>query len=106
MNEEPQANTSTSEPANVDTDTAPISNYFGINDADATQKDKMSSVAQYLRADNKEYDQIDMLRDLKGLLFKLGTPPLGQSQLDMLYNYAKIAGRMAEDNKEIERMMR
>lgn len=98
--------TTTTEPAYQVDETAAIARYFEITDPSGQAKNKMNTIKDYLRGDKKEYDDFDMLRDLKATMFKLGTAPIGTSELDHLYNYAKIQRQIDSLEKERERYLR
>lgn len=71
-------------------DPSPVASYFEIVNPDEKQAAKVKDITEYLRNGRKEYDQIDNIRDLKDLLHKIGTPPLGETIFDMAWQYAKI----------------
>lgn len=95
-----QGNVPAAEPAHVVNDVEPVKNYFKVYDPDPDQQMKLTTLASYLRGDKKEYNEIEMSRDLTNLMFKLGTPPLGASILDHAYNYAKIARQIKDLESE------
>lgn len=90
----------------VDVKTDSIASYFDVDGKDATTQQRLETIAKFLRSDTKEYDDIDMLRDLKHLMFKLGSPRMGTSMLTHAYEYAKIASQIAQSQKELERYER
>ena len=95
-----------SEPSHVDVKTDSLAGYFDVDGTNPKYQDKLKVIGQYLRGDTKEYDDIDMMRDLRNLMFKLGTPSMGTSLLDHAYAYSKIARQVADGQKELERLMR
>lgn len=90
----------------VHDDTAPIANYLGITSPNEASQSKINTIAQYLRGDKKEYTDIDLLTDLRGTMFKLGNPPIGTSQLDFLYNYAKLDNQIIQLQKQKQEFVR
>lgn len=90
----------------VQDDTSSVANYLGISDPSSEAQSKIDAIAKYLRGDKKEYTDIDMLTDLKGTMFKLGNPPIGTSQLDFLYNYAKLDAQIDVLQKQKEEYIR
>lgn len=90
----------------VDVKTDSIAGYFDVDGKDAVNQQQLETIAKFLRSDAKEYDDIDMIRDLKALMFKLGAPRMGTSLLTHAYEYAKIASQIKQSQKELERYMR
>lgn len=84
----------------------PVASYFSIVNPDEKQASKLEAISTYLRGDKKEYDQIDMIRDLKNVLFKLGTPPVGETLFDMVWQYAKINSQISQLEAEKSRFER
>lgn len=83
--------TQSSEPAVVKDDTAPLQRYFGV---DGDSEGKLKTIYETLRSDKPEYNEIDLLTDLRGTIQKLGAPALGESVLDMVYRYSKIQNQI------------
>lgn len=98
--------TSTSNLPTVHDESAPIASYLGISDPSDSAKAKLTTITDYLRNDKKEYSDIDLLTDLKGTMFKLGNPPIGTSQLDFLYNYAKLDSQIMNLQKQKQEFVR
>lgn len=85
-------------------DIAPIASYFRV---DATvEANKLSTIAHFLRGDNRDMDEIDLLAGLRSAMWKLGDPPLGSSELDHAYEYAKLGRQIKEMETERARYER
>lgn len=84
----------------------PVASYFNIVNPDGRESEKLADINKYLRGDKKEYDQIDNLRDLRELLNKLGTPPIGETLFDMAYQYARINSSIRQLENEKSRFER
>ena len=93
----------TSEPAVVKDDTAPLKSYFNIED---DPSGKLKTIYENLRGDKQEYNEIDLLTDLRGTIQKLGAPALGESVLDMVHRYCKIQNQINQLNLEQRELMR
>lgn len=101
MQEDSSTSSSTSELPHVNTDTAFISNYLDYDGvASEKMQAKMNDIYKHLRGDKNEYSEIDGLNDLRHLMFKLGTPPIGTSKLDHLFGYVKIQNRIDDLERE------
>lgn len=94
---------STSEPAVGYDETAPLARYFGVeSDSDG----KLQTILKNLRGDKQEYNEIDLITDLRGLITKLGNPGLGETLLDRVYSYAKIQNQIDSLQQEQQRLVR
>jgi hypothetical protein len=98
--------TTSSEPAHVHDDFAPLRNYFDIHDPSDVTTGRFKDIYEYLRHDKGEYSEFDLIRDVKDLSFKLGTPALGESRLDQMHRFAKLSRQARDIQKEIEGMQR
>ena len=88
----------------VRNENAALQNYFGLEEGDST--DKLDTIREYLRGDNKEYTELQLLSDLRGLVNKLGNAPIGTSQFMHIYTYAKLAKQARSIEQELESMIR
>lgn len=84
----------------------PVAGYFGIGDPDPVQQMKLETISRLLQKEGQEYNEIDMVRDLRNYMFKLGTPPLGGSVLDHAYHFAKIQNQIKGLESEREKFLK
>lgn len=87
-------------------ESAPVANYLNIANPSTEAQAKLDTITKYLRGENKEYSDIDLLTDLRGTMFKLGNPPIGTTQLDFLYNYAKLDAQIEALQSQKKEFMR
>ena len=77
-----------------------LGEYLGIN-APSEQQDKMMD--EMVRVlDGDAHDPIDFLWQLKQLENRIGTPPLGVTRMQHLYNFVKLNAQMSNIRKEME----
>ena len=93
-----------SEPAHVHDDNAPLARYFDVESDD--YKDKLGLIGEFLRDGKEKYDEFELLMDVKRLINKLGLPDLGESRVEQVYRYAKLASHGRQIEKEMEGMIR
>lgn len=94
----------TQELPHVHDDVSSLANYFDVKPDE--QSDRLKELASYLRNGKTEYSSFDMMRDLRDLMFKLGTPPIGTTQFDHAYSYAKLNGAIRSMEEQRVRMER
>lgn len=104
--EAPATESATQELPHIHDEYAPLRNYFDIHDPSDTTVGKFKTIYEYLRSGKNEYSEFDLVRDIKDVQFKLGSTPVGQSRLDQLYAYAKLASQARQIDEEIKGMMR
>ena len=75
-----------------------LDGYFGIQ-SPTTQDDKsLSEIVRIL--DGDKIDPVDFLWQLKSIEDRIGTPPLGVSRLQHVYNFIRIGAQIGELRKE------
>jgi len=82
-----------------------ITSYFSLNpnDIEDGDKTKLKDIEKYL---SKYEDPMEKMQQLRDIRSRVGTPQLGQSQIDMIYKYMKLTLAMndiKEQMQEIER---
>lgn len=96
----------TAEPSHIHDNYAPLRSYFDINDPSDQTVGKFKTIYEYLRGDKDEYNEFDLMRDMRDLQFKLGSTNLGETRVDQVYRYAKLASQAKQIETEIKGMMR
>jgi hypothetical protein len=90
-------------PNTVD-DLRPIASYFGVDPN--TEGSKLSAIARNLKGDSKDMDEIDIMKSLRDVMWKLGEPPLGSSHLQHAYEYAKLDNQIRNLQEERQRYVK
>lgn len=72
--------------------------FFGIHNPNQVEADIMHELVRIMDGDNK--DPIDFLWDIKQVENRIGTPPLGVSRIQHLYNYVKLNAQIHKLEQE------
>lgn len=83
-------------------ETQALSNFLGAEPND----DRLSKIAEFVRADRTEFSDIDLLQAVRGIETRLGTPRIGEKRIDLLYNYIKLQGQIEGLEKERDSLLR
>lgn len=103
MDSQPEA---TQELPHVHDNFSSLRSYFDISDPSDKTQAKFKDIYEYFRGDKKEYQDFDLIRDLRDAQFKLGTTPMGESRLDQIHRYATLMRQSKQLEEELRSMSR
>ena len=72
--------------------------FFGVQNPNGQESQYISELSRMLGVGQR--DIVDVLWDIKQTEHRIGTPPLGMSRLQHLYNYIKINSQITSLEKE------
>jgi hypothetical protein len=75
-----------------------VQSFFGLEQPTQAESKSMSEIIRILDGQNKEV--ADLLWEIKNLESRIGTPPLGMSRLQHVYNFLAINSQIKKLEKE------
>jgi len=78
--------------------------YFRLNpnDISSTEKKKLQEIQKWVNSQSD--DPIQRLQEIRTLRFRLGTPSLGNSEIDHIHKYIRLKQAVAENEAKLETM--
>lgn len=77
-----------------------LQEFLGIPNTDSKHDQSLNEMVRVLDGDAK--DPIDFLWEIKQIENRIGTPPLGMTRIQHLYNFVKLNAQMSRIRKEME----
>ncbi len=68
--------------------------------------DKLSTIADFFRGDQKEFTDIDLLQAVRHIEARLGTPTINERRVDQVLRYVTIQKQMDSLEKERDALLR
>lgn len=86
----------------------PIAGMLGldVHTLPETDKANIQQIYDFVRADNKEMTEIELLHKVRELEQKLGLTTLGERRVDKLYRYVKLQSQIDNLSKARDRELR
>ena len=75
-----------------------LQGFFGIANPDTAESTNLSEITRMLEGNSK--DAVDFLWEIKNVENRIGTPPLGVSRLQHIFNFIKIDSQIKGLEKE------
>jgi hypothetical protein len=75
-----------------------VQSFFGVTEPTPAEAKILSEIVRVLGGDTKEPG--DLLWEIKNIESRIGTPPLGMSRLQHVYNFLSINSQIAKLEKE------
>jgi len=103
-----KASPETASPAYNEDNVRPIAGLLGLDTHNVADMDSKSlqAIYDYVRGDNKEMTELELLHGVRELEQKLGMTNLGERRLDKVYRYVKLQSQIDGLSKERDRELR
>jgi len=90
--------------AGIKIDYPQLTEYFNVESATDAQKDKIATIFDYFADESKSIG--DLLYKMRILESRLGSPLVGESRLQKMYNYVRITNDIKDKEKQRDSLMR
>jgi hypothetical protein len=86
----------------------PIAGFLGLDTSNLTDTDTkyVRSIYEFLRGDEEEMTELELLSKLRTLENRLGMTSLGERRLDKIYRYVTIQSQIEDLEKARDRELR
>ena len=83
-----------------------ITSYFSLNpnDIQATDKTKLKDIEDYLK--NSSEDEMQRMQILRDVRSRVGTPMIGQTQIDLIHKHMMLTRALKATEAEIKEIER
>lgn len=81
-----------------------LTDYFNLDTTTDAQREKIATIFDYFADESKTIG--DLLYNMRILESRLGSPALGESRLQKMYNYIKITKSIKDQEKQRDALMR
>jgi hypothetical protein len=78
--------------------------YFNVDSPTNAQREKMATIFDYFADESKTIGEL--LYNMRILESRLGSPALGESRLQKMYNYIRITSDIKDKEKQRDALMR
>lgn len=81
-----------------------LKDYFNLESPSDAQKEKFAEIWEYFGEESKSIG--DLMYKMRNLENRLGSPAIGESRLQKMYNYIKISKDIKDDEKRRDALLR
>lgn len=81
-----------------------LTEYFNVESATDAQKEKIGVIFDYFAQESKSLG--DLMYKMRILESRLGSPAIGESRLQKMYNYVRITGDIKDKEQQRDALMR
>lgn len=90
--------------AQIKIDYPQLTEYFNVESATDAQKEKMATIFDYFAEESKNLG--DLMYKMRILESRLGSPAVGESRLQKMYNYVRITKDIKDKEQQRDALMR
>lgn len=90
--------------AQIKIDYPQLTDYFNFESATDAQKDKIATIFEYFADESKSLG--DLMYKMRILESRLGSPAVGESRLQKMYNYVRITNDIKDKEHQRDALMR
>lgn len=84
----------------------PLAGLLGISTPTDNESTMLKEMAEFFRADKKEFTDIELLHEFRQLENRLGFPSLGERRIDKVYRYIKLQRQIDSLTKQRDKEIR
>lgn len=90
--------------AQIKIDYPQLTEYFNVESPSDAQKDKIATIFEYFADEANSLG--DLMYKMRILESRLGSPAIGESRLQKMYNYVRITNDIKDKEKQRDSLMR